>query len=97
MRGIRAEGKFVMGLYQFLKAVPQHNSVRPCWEAGGWQRRKGYLRGDALNKRQRDTAQLLAHSNRRCGAEVYMLGHQHLLSAGCDSLKKQLWNKKREK
>lgn len=60
MRGIRAEGKFVMGLYQFLKAVPQHNSVRPCWEAGGWQRRKGYLRGDALNKRQRDTALLLA-------------------------------------
>ena len=96
--GQNSRRKNLLWGHQFLNTIPQHNSARPCWEAGGWQRRKGPLWGDVLNKQQRDAAQTpCTDSNLRYTEEVYTLGHQCLFSAGYDSLKKQWWNKKRAK
>lgn len=84
--------------HQFLNTASQHTSVGPRWEAGGWQRRKGSLRGEVLKKGQHDPAQTpCADANLRRTKELYTLGHQHLLSAGRDSLEKKSYGIKREK
>lgn len=85
--GMEQQREYLLCIYQFLNTALQHNPAGPCCEVGGWQRRRGSLQGDVLNKWQHDTAQTpCVDSDLSCIKEVYMLGHQHLLSAGYGSL-----------